>query len=419
MPRLTRSLGLVWVVGMLLASLAAGQELALGDLIELALKNNPDIRVAEARAAAADQRISQEASLADPMFSAGYQNDGFKKYTYGDSQYAWWMFSLSQTFPFPGKRGLQREAAQYEAASSRAAGEGMRRDVVGRVSQAYYDLVLATKELDIIAARQRLAARLEEAALARYGAGTGMQEDVIMAQTEKYMLMESQAMAIARRDSAEAMLKRETGNTDGNPLARPVMAPPTPFSYTLDELVQRALAGAPELAERREMISASEKRLARARKEAWPDITIMPQYFRLGGGMEDMWALTASIPLPLFYKGKQGAAIAESSWSLAGAQKELEAARLRITSEIRDNFAMIASSERVMELYHNALIPKARQNIDAALALFSTGRINASQALATLKAPYDYELGLWQQQIGREKAIARITVYTGDMEAQP
>jgi outer membrane protein, heavy metal efflux system len=419
MPRLLRSLGLAWVLGILVCVPAAAQDLALKDLIDEALKNNPDIRVAEARAASADQRITQEGSLADPMFSAGYQNEGFKKYTYGDSQYAWWMFSLSQTFPFPGKRSLQREAAQYEAESARAASESMRRDVVGRVSQAYYDLVLATKELDIIAARQPLAARLEDAALARYGAGTGFQEDVIMAQAEKYMLMENEAMAKSRRDSAEAMLKRETGNTSVNPLARPVIAPSTPFNYSLDELVQRALAFASELTERQQMILASEKRLSRAKKEAWPDITIMPQYFRLGGGMEDMWALTASVPLPLFYKQKQGAAITESSWNLVGAEKELEATRVKITSEIRDNLAMVTSAQRVMELYKNALIPKARQNIDAALALFASGRINASQALASLKAPYDYELSLWQQQVQREKAIARIKVYTGDMEAQP
>ena len=260
--------------------------------------------------------------------------------------------------------------------------------------------------------------RLEEAALARYAAGTGMQEDVLMAQAEKYMLMESEAMAKARRDTAEAMLRRETGSTDANPLPRPAIDPPTPFPYTVDELMQLALDNAPELAERREMISALEKRLSSARKEAWPDITIMPQYSRLGGGMEDMWALTASVPLPIFYKTKQGAAVTESSWNLAGAEQELQAARLRIASEVRDNFAMATSAGRIMELYKTALIPKARQNIDAALALFASGRMNASQALATLKAPYEYELGYWQQQVQREKAIARIRVYTGDREAK-
>ena len=76
--------------------------------------------------------------------------------------------------------------------------------------------------------------------------------------------------------------------------------------------------------------------------------------------MEDMWALTASIPLPLFYKQKQGAAIAESSWNLTGARKELETSKLRIISEIRDNLAMVSSSERVMVLYPECTDPQGQ-----------------------------------------------------------
>jgi len=142
----------------------------------------------------------------------------------------------------------------------------------------------------------------------------------------------------------------------------------------------------------------------------------MPQYFRRGDSFEDMWMLTASIPLPLFYRQKQGARVAESSWNLTGAKKDLEATKLRIASEIRDNLAMVTSAERVMDLYRTALIPKARQNVDAAIALFSSGKMNAAETLAALKAPYDYELTYWQQLVQREKAIARITALTGNME---
>ncbi len=39
-------------------------------------------------------------------------------------------------------------------------------------------------------------------------------------------------------------------------------------------------------------------------------------------------------------------------------------------------------------------------------------------ALAKLKAPFDYELTAWQQQVLREKAIARIKALTGDLEVQ-
>ncbi|HQG32467.1 MAG TPA: TolC family protein [Deltaproteobacteria bacterium] len=416
MERLIRSWGLAVLLWMIFIPAASAEDVRLADLMDEALRNNPEIRTAEAQAASAAQRISREASLPDPVLSAGYQNEGFKRYTYGESQFSWWMFSLSQTFPFPGKRSLQREAASYEAESAKAAAERIRREVVGRVRQAYYDLFLADRELDLIRERKPLASKLEEAALARYAAGTGTQEDVIMAQSAKYMLLENESMAISRRESAEAAIRRETGRTGLTPLGRPVETPPTPFGYTLEELVGKASANSPELAERQRMVLVSEKRLSRAEREAWPDITLMPQYFSLGDGMEDMWALTASIPLPVFYRQKQGAAIAESSWSLVSSRKELESARLKVESEIRDNLATISASDKVIDLYRNALIPKARQNIDAAIALFSAGRMNAYEALSALKAPFDYELTLWQQRMQREKAIARIKVLTGDME---
>lgn len=403
---------ILWAVSLLPAG---AEELRLEDLVTVALKNNPDISAASARAGAARQRISREGSLMDPMLSVGYQNEGFEKYTYGESGDSQWMFSLSQTFPFPGKLPLQREAAASEAGALEASAQAVKREVIGRVAQAYFDLVLAVRELDIVAERAPLASRLEEAALARYGSGTGAQEEVIMAQSAKYLLLEAEAMARTRKESAEAMLRRETGSLDPGPLARPAPFTPTPFPHTLGELVEKAEQQAPELSEKGSMVTAAASRLDRARKEAWPDVTLMGQYSNRGGGFEDMWGLTASVPLPLFYRQKQGAFVAESSWNLAGAKKELEAARLKVASEIRDNLAMVRAADRVIELYATALIPKARQSVDAAIALFASGRMTASEALASLNAPFDYELLLWQQRVQREKAIARIGVLTGDL----
>lgn len=181
MGRLMRTWGLALVLWAVFLPPARAEELRLEDLVSQALKNNPDISVAEARAEAARQRISREGSLMDPMLSVGYQNEGFEKYTYGESGDSQWMFSLSQTFPFPGKRSLQREAAASEAGALEASARAVRREVAGRVAQAYFDLLLAVHELDITAERAPLASRLEEAALARFGSGTGAQEEVITA----------------------------------------------------------------------------------------------------------------------------------------------------------------------------------------------------------------------------------------------
>ena len=185
---------LVVVVAIWLAAPAAASDLNLQDLIDEALHNSPEILAAKARSAAAGHRVPQASSLPDPMLMTGYQNEGLTGYTYGDSSDAQWMFSASQMFPFPGKLGRKGDMAAAEAAGVAATAETTRLKVVERVKDLYYDLFLAYKTLDILHERAALLSRTEEAALARYSSGMGQQQDVLMAQTEKYMVLEREGM---------------------------------------------------------------------------------------------------------------------------------------------------------------------------------------------------------------------------------
>ena len=85
----------------------AAESLRLDDLIQQALKNSPDLLVSESKVTASAYRIPQARALPDPMFMFGYQNEGFERITLGEEQGAQGMFSVSQMFPFPGKRGLK------------------------------------------------------------------------------------------------------------------------------------------------------------------------------------------------------------------------------------------------------------------------------------------------------------------------
>jgi cobalt-zinc-cadmium efflux system outer membrane protein len=128
---------------------AAEETLKLPELIREALKNNPEIHAAEARANASTHKIPQATSLADPMLMMGYENEGTDSlYTFGretkgmpaDSR---WMFSLSQMFPYPGKLALKGEMAMYDAESLKAMADATRLATEVRVKELYFDLLLA------------------------------------------------------------------------------------------------------------------------------------------------------------------------------------------------------------------------------------------------------------------------------------
>ncbi len=84
-----------------------------------------------------------------------------------------------------------------------------------------------------------------------------------------------------------------------------------------------------------------------------------------------MAELTFSVPLPLYYKNRQGAGISEASWMNAGAQKDLEASKFKAASEIRDNLAMIHAAERIMQLYRQCPYPQVKAGHRCCPGIFS------------------------------------------------
>jgi outer membrane protein, heavy metal efflux system len=407
------------IAGVLLATLlwlfpgvALAETQALEPLIQEALANNRELRAAESRIEAAGFRIIQARGLPDPMVSLGYQNEGFTSYTYGQESGAQWMYSVTQTLPFPGKRDLKQAMATADAEGIREAYESLRLRVAARVKELYYDLALTYRNLDLVRERTSLFARIEDAALSRYASGTASQADAVMAQTEKYMLREREAMLRQKIQSLEAMLSLTVGREKPSSFARPVPVPLDPYVPDEAELIRKAYARSPEIRNRERMIAAAEVKVNMLKREYYPDFTVSGGVAQRGGDFRNMWNLSTAVNVPIYYKTKQEPAVREAQASLEGAKHELEAAKLMTVSGIRDNLAMFRVAENLMELYRNALIPKAAQDFDLALLGYGTGKSDVLTVITRLKSYLDYEL-LYQGQLAeRAKAVARVEALT-------
>ncbi len=406
-------LSLVMLLFLSSASVIAAEEsLDLQPLIYEALKNNRELLVAESRWKAATFRIRQAASLPDPMIMIGYQNEGWDGYTFGSMEGAQWMYSVSQMFPFPGKRGLKGEMAGRDAESLEAYFHAIQLKTVAAVKELYYDLFRTYKDIDLVRDRTSLFSRIEAAALARYSSGMAPQQEVLMAQTEKYMLMERETMLRQKLQSLEAMLNAAVGRDVASPLGRPAEPSHTDFSYSMEQLITIALERSPELIARTKMAASADSRVSMSEKEFFPDVTLAASVFKRSGDFEDMWSLTATFNIPLYFGAKQQA-VREAASLRAESVYELESGKLMVSSGIRDNFSMFTAAGKLMDLYRQGLIPKTRQDFESAIAGYASGRVEAITVITRVKALLDYETQYWAQFTEREKAIARIEALTG------
>jgi outer membrane protein TolC len=403
-----RGIALLLAVFFLSVSNLSAGGLQLDDLIGEALLNSPEIKAAGATASAAGHRIPQVQSLADPMVMFGYQNDGFDKLNYGNSKDAQLMFSASQLIPYPGKRSLKGEMATREAEGAQAGAHIARYRTIFKVAGLYYDLLLAYKTIDLLEDRAVLFSRVEGAATARYSSGMGSQQEMLMAQTEKYMIREREEMQRQRIRSTEAMLNAALGRNGVGSFERPVETAGDPFPYSLDELIEVARRNSHDILVKEKMVEAAETRVKIAEKDSDPDFTIAANYAARGGVEKDMWSLTTQINIPLYQQTKQREAVQEAKATLAAARYELEAMKLGISSAIQDSYAMLKTAEKLMDLYRNGLIPKALQEIESGLSGYAAGKVEAITVISRLKALIDFETLYWEQFAARQKAVIRL-----------
>jgi outer membrane protein TolC len=400
----------------LIAAAGAKSDSVLDGLIDEALKNSPEIQASQARIEAARLRIPQVKSLPDPLFMFGYQNEGFDRYSYGQEQGSQWMFSASQQFLFPGKSALKGEMAARDAESMEAMHELLKLKTIARIKELYFDLFLAYKNIDLLKDKRDLFIRIENITLARYAAGKAMQQDVLMAQTEKYMLMEKEEMLKQKVQSLEAMLRATIGRDKGQ-LERPNEPVYQSFPMEIDEAVDLALKHSPEIKSRGKMLDAAETKLLMAQKEYLPDFALSGSYFNRSGDFKDMWSATATINIPLYFYSKQRPAALEAKANIRQTKQELEAVKLMIAAALRDNYSMLRSAEKLMNIYKNGLIPKNTQDFEQSLAGYSTGKTEAINVISRLKTLLDYEAQYWNQFVEREKAIARLHAITEGLTA--
>ena len=108
-------------------------------LVQEAIAKNPKIIAARERHATLKEKIPQAGALEDPMLGFGVVNLP-SDFDFNAKDMTMKEISVSQKFPFPGKRGLIEETAAREADASAAEFEEIANQVEKEVKTAFYDL---------------------------------------------------------------------------------------------------------------------------------------------------------------------------------------------------------------------------------------------------------------------------------------
>ncbi|HXF05658.1 MAG TPA: TolC family protein [Blastocatellia bacterium] len=390
----------------------ADQPVILEELVQEALENNREILAARRRYDARQARIPQEGAPPEPMLSIGSMGNLLPfSIQRGDPSSAR-IVSFSQEIPFPGKLSLQSKVAWADAQAELWDYELVRRRVIAELKTAYYDLYFVEKSLESVGKTKDLLQQVLKIAEARYQVGKAAQQDVLKAQTEISILLERLAVLERQRATTVARINSILYRPPDTPLGRPTEVRKSEFPYSLEQLYQLALQRYPELRKQERIIDRSQYAVSLMRKEFYPDFGVTFQYLQRPA-MPEMWGLMVNVKIPLYFWKRQRPALEEAASELAAAKQTHERIAAQLLFQIKDQYLMATTAERLLRLYGEGIIPQATLTLESSVASYQVGTVDFLTLLTNVMTVLTYELNYYEQLATFQKSLAQLEPLVG------
>ena len=386
--------------------LSSAPSVTLAELQEMAMRSNPEIRIAVRRLSVAQSRVPGAGALDDPVFT--YRDWGTPLKKPWDLNQAQNMFMYSQTLPGPGKRGLRSEIAGKEVDVARAELEAVQRDVSARVSRAFYDLLRNNDELRIHDQQVIIARQALETARVKYTVGRVPQQDVLKAQVALTRLVEHLNMLAEDGDLASATLNSLIGRDPAEPLevlgqySLPAHLP------SLAELEKVAIDSRPELSMYTKAIEQSEAKTKLAQKGYTPDYAVAAGYMLMptGSAYRNNYMAEFSLSLPWLNRRKHDAEISEAQALTLEQRAEYDNQRALVFLQIQEALVKARTAYRNVSLYRDTLKPQAETTFKATVTAYKNDRTDFLNLLDSQNMTLEVESSYFKNAAEFESRLA-------------
>jgi outer membrane protein, heavy metal efflux system len=384
-----------------------GELTSLMQVVDEALRNNPEIDAVKKKAEAIRARAKQATYLEDPELNLeawGVPLNQPSRYRSANPL----IIGVRQKLPFFGKLGLKAEIAGQDVRMAEEELRAKEQEIVARVKSAYADYFMASKGVEIYRELLDLLGHTSATAEGLYQVGRAPQQDIIKALLERTELLNKLTWAEKDLFTSRARLNTLMSRSPESFLAQPGEPAITPVDFRSSDLEKIAVTQRPELRSLQSSITRSDKAVELAeRNRKYPDFMVGLQYwFAPDQSTRHMYApmLTLSIPFSPWTKGKHDYEIEEALAEGQAARANLAAMKDMALFEIRDMSTKAEAAMRSISIYRDGLLPQAEQSFQAAVAAYQTGGVNFMTLLDAQRTIRDVRMGYYKALVDYEQS---------------
>jgi cobalt-zinc-cadmium efflux system outer membrane protein len=389
----------------------------LRSLIDEALAQSPLIIAARRRWEADRQRPVQASTLPEPQIT--FQNLAVSNPIPGNdlqtNNFAYFGYGISQDIPFPTKLGLRASIAQKVADSSWDAYRAQERSVVEQVRESFFNLFYLATSLSLLRQTYEEFHATADITRVQYQVGMAQQQDVLKAQLQMTSVLNEEETTRETLEQTQANLKAILGREQSSPDIVIGSIEPTPLELDGSKLRKLALAASPVLKQAEALREKSALTLKLAHQGYIPDLSVAYMYQKTGARFPDYYMATLGVRIPLYFWRKQTPAIEQAALEKASVDAQVYAARLSVTSQLQDQWLVVQTTQRVITIYREGLIPQAQATLKSAMAAYRVGKVDFQTLLSAQIDLLRLRQQYYRAVADHEIAIARIREVVGDI----
>lgn len=333
------------------------QEWTLQNVIQTALRVNPQLHGLEAQVKAREAALHQAKAIPNPEVG-GITGNRIQ------------MLTLGQQVEYPAKRRVRVRRAEAELDAAKWQLNAAKHEIAAAVMTMLYQINAVDQKVGLFKKNLAVSEQLLSAAQEKSDQGFGSRLDVIKAQVEvaraRRLLLNVQKARLGRRSDLKLTLGLAPVDTLNlsDVLQISLLSDPV----KMDSLL-RVARHHPRLLRQRSLVQASQLDMQTARLATRPDFN-----FDLAGGVEDHESkIELELRIPLAVWDRKAGLKSEAHFLNQNAQHDSAAVWLEISRQVIAAFYNYQNAQQTRHLFSPSLLEEAKTAADMAQQAFQTG----------------------------------------------
>ncbi|MDC8447587.1 MAG: TolC family protein [Nitrospira sp.] len=393
-----------------LAQVQESRSYRLEEMLGVALQSNPGLQ--EAASLVTRGRGLQATASAYPNPSIdGTFGPGRTRESLGNTQFFERGVTVSQPLEWPGMRQARQRAAEAGLAGSQAAVDATRLNVLADVKIAFYQLLLAQRNAQLITEALAIVQDFHRGVKARGDAGQARPFETLKANVEVQKVGNDLNHAQHTLVVARSRLNALTGGMLGKSFGVQGDFVSSRRDLNLEDLIASAMEQHPTVHRVRKEIERAGHSIVQERQSLIPFVTVSGLFHQEAA--ETAYLARFSVPIPLWYRRQGEITVALSAKERAEAeqvrtQNELVAA---ITESVEEAHA----AQDQIEVFEKGLLKQAEETLRIAKISFQQGAASLLEFIDAQRVHRQMLLEYAQARANLSIELARLERWTGEL----